>query len=70
MFCIKTFRASGGELQRVLDEEESLEEINAVKVMVQILEGLSFLHAQNIAHLDLKVVDNLLNILSLKKFSL
>nr|CAD7395261.1 unnamed protein product [Timema cristinae] len=47
--------AVGGELQRILDREEALEEQQAVRVMKQILEGLNFLHAKNIAHLDLKV---------------
>ncbi|XP_066998235.2 serine/threonine-protein kinase 17A [Anabrus simplex] len=46
--------ASGGELQRVLDENEALDEGHAVHVMRQILDGLSFLHDHNIAHLDLK----------------
>lgn len=46
--------AAGGELQRVLDTEEGLQESHAIRVMRQILEGLSFLHDNNIAHLDLK----------------
>jgi serine/threonine protein kinase len=50
-----TCRAAGGELQRILDAEEGLQEQHAARVMRQILEGLSFLHKSNIAHLDLKV---------------
>jgi serine/threonine protein kinase len=50
-----TCRAAGGELQRILDVEEGLQEQYAARVMRQILEGLSFLHKSNIAHLDLKV---------------
>ncbi|PSN34505.1 hypothetical protein C0J52_13393 [Blattella germanica] len=52
--------ADGGELQRVLDTEEGLEEVQAIRVMRQILEGLSFLHDNNIAHLDLKPQNMLL----------
>lgn len=52
--------AAGGELQKVLDMEEGLEEQQAVKVMRQILEGLCFLHENNIAHLDLKPQNMLL----------
>jgi serine/threonine protein kinase len=50
-----TCRAAGGELQTVLDAEEGLEEQFAARFMRQILEGLSYLHNNNIAHLDLKV---------------
>lgn len=46
--------AAGGELQRILDEQEGLEELQAARFMKQILQGLSFLHNHNIAHLDLK----------------
>ncbi|KAJ9575745.1 hypothetical protein L9F63_007391, partial [Diploptera punctata] len=52
--------AAGGELQRVIDLEEGLGEQQAVKVMRQILEGLCFLHDNNIAHLDLKPQNMLL----------
>jgi serine/threonine protein kinase len=55
-----TCRAAGGELQRVLDAEEGLQEEYAARVMRQILEGLSHLHSNNIAHLDLKVRNELL----------
>ncbi|GIY32045.1 hypothetical protein CDAR_411361 [Caerostris darwini] len=44
----------GGELQRVLDDEESLGERDAAHLLRQILVGLAFLHEHNIAHLDLK----------------
>jgi len=46
--------ASGGELQRLLDEEEAIAESDVIRFMVQILRGVSFLHQHNIAHLDLK----------------
>lgn len=48
-------RAQGGELQRVVEAEDGLEESHAVRVMKHILEALVFLHSNNIAHLDLKV---------------
>lgn len=46
--------ASGGELQRVLDEEEFLPENTCRHVIKQVLEGISFLHDHSIAHLDIK----------------
>jgi len=46
--------ASGGELQRVVDLQDGLEEVEAVSAMRQVLEALVFLHDHNIAHLDLK----------------
>ncbi|XP_034242469.1 serine/threonine-protein kinase 17A-like [Thrips palmi] len=52
--------AAGGELQRVVDLQDGLPEVEAVQVMRQILEGLIFLHDHNIAHLDLKPQNMLL----------
>ncbi|KAG0714121.1 Death-associated protein kinase related [Chionoecetes opilio] len=46
--------AEGGELQRLIDEEESLKEEAVQRYMTNILAALRFLHAHNIAHLDLK----------------
>lgn len=46
--------AAGGEVQRLIDEDEILEEKDVVRVMRQILEGISFMHDRNIAHLDIK----------------
>lgn len=46
--------ASGGELQRVIDEEERLEEVVVRRYMSNILSALRYLHTHNIAHLDLK----------------
>ena len=46
--------ASGGELQRVLDEEEFLPENTCRHVIKQVIEGISFLHNNSIAHLDIK----------------
>lgn len=53
--CLVCYRVAGGELQRVIDVHDGLEEVQAVHVLQQILKGLSFLHSYNIAHLDLKV---------------
>lgn len=52
--------AAGGELQRVVDLQDGLQEVETVQVMRQILEGLIFLHDHNIAHLDLKPQNMLL----------
>lgn len=52
--------AAGGELQRVVDSQDGLQEAEAVQVMRQVLEGLIFLHDHNIAHLDLKPQNMLL----------
>ncbi|XP_076465553.1 serine/threonine-protein kinase 17B-like [Babylonia areolata] len=45
---------SGGELFHECVIEESFEEKDVIHLMVQILEGLCFLHENNIVHLDLK----------------
>lgn len=46
--------AEGGELQRLIDEGEELEEREVIRLMRQIIEGVIFLHDRNVAHLDLK----------------
>ena len=48
-------RASGGELQTLLDNDEIPEEKVVKRFMRQILDGLEFLHSVNVAHLDIKV---------------
>ncbi|CAH2232984.1 jg8300 [Pararge aegeria aegeria] len=45
---------TGGELQRLLDEEERLTEGAARRALRHVLEGLAHLHARRVAHLDLK----------------
>lgn len=52
------FRASGGELQTLLDNDEIPEEKVVKRFMRQILDGLEFLHSVNVAHLDIKVRKN------------
>lgn len=46
--------AEGGELQKLLDEEEFINESDCKRLMKQIIEGVQFLHQKNIAHLDIK----------------
>lgn len=46
--------ASGGELQRVVDDGEIIEESSVKQIIRQILEGLTCLHDHDIAHLDIK----------------
>lgn len=47
-------RATGGELQAILDEDGSLTEVQAQMCMREILNALQYLHSKRIAHLDLK----------------
>lgn len=46
--------AEGGELQRVLDENDSIEEHHCRRLVRQVLEGVQHLHRFNIVHLDIK----------------
>ncbi|RVE43226.1 hypothetical protein evm_012106 [Chilo suppressalis] len=52
---------AGGELQRLLDEEERLSEGGARRALRHALEGLAHLHARRVAHLDLKPQNLLLS---------
>jgi serine/threonine protein kinase len=50
------FRISGGELfERVIDDDFILTERLCELYMMQICEGVSFMHSCNIIHLDMKV---------------
>lgn len=48
------FRATGGELQAMIDEEGALTEEQTRICMKEILAAIQFLHKKQIAHLDLK----------------
>ncbi|KAG2459419.1 MYLK protein, partial [Polypterus senegalus] len=46
---------SGGELfERIIDEDFELTEREVIKYMLQIVDGVQFIHQQGIVHLDLK----------------
>ena len=48
-------RISGGELfERIIDEDFELTEKEVIKYMLQIVDGVQFIHQQGIVHLDLK----------------
>ncbi len=48
-------RISGGELfERIVDEDFELTEREVIKYMLQIIDGVQFIHKQGIVHLDLK----------------
>ena len=50
------FRISGGELfERVIDDDFILTERLCELYMMQICEGVNFMHTSNIIHLDMKV---------------
>lgn len=53
-FFVVVCRATGGELQAILDEEGALTEQQAQSCMREILKALQYLHKKYIAHLDLK----------------
>lgn len=48
-------RISGGELfERIIDEDFELTEREVIKYMLQIIDGVGFIHKQGVVHLDLK----------------
>lgn len=53
-----TFSVGGGELfDRIIDENYTLMELDAVMFIRQICEGLQHMHKMFVLHLDLKVTD-------------
>lgn len=54
LFC----SAAGGEIFNhcVAERDEAFKEEDVKRLMRQILEGVAFLHKNNVVHLDLKVV--------------
>lgn len=55
--CVCVHSAAGGEIfnQCVAERDEAFKEEDVKRLMRQILEGVSFLHRNNMVHLDLKV---------------
>ncbi|ROT72664.1 hypothetical protein C7M84_008942 [Penaeus vannamei] len=51
-FCMQI--AAGGDLQTLLDEDMVPYERDVISFTRQLLEGLVFIHDQNIVHLDIK----------------
>lgn len=49
------FRISGGELFQKIVDEDNLNEADAARYLIQILQGVHYMHCKNIVHLDLKV---------------
>jgi serine/threonine protein kinase len=55
-YLVLNFRISGGELfERVIDDDFILTERLCELYMMQICEGVNFMHSCNIIHLDMKV---------------
>lgn len=50
---------AGGELFDFLAEKESLSEEEATQFLKQILDGVFYLHSKQIAHFDLKVLQQI-----------
>ncbi len=60
---VLNFRISGGELfERVIDDDFILTERLCELYMMQICEGVNFMHSCNIIHLDMKVGEFHLNL--------
>lgn len=55
------YRAAGGELQAILDEEGSITEEKTRICIREVLKALEYLHRRHVAHLDIKPQNILLN---------
>jgi len=49
------FSAPGGDLQKVIDDDNVPFEADVVKFIHHVVEGLAYMHQRKIAHLDIKV---------------
>jgi myosin-light-chain kinase len=66
---VLNFRISGGELfERVIDDDFILTERLCELYMMQICEGVNFMHSCNIIHLDMKVSEFVILIRRFIKF--
>lgn len=54
-------RRASGDLQAILDEDGSLTEQSTRSVLRETLKALDYLHRRNVAHLDIKPQNILLN---------
>lgn len=56
-FPLHSCSAAGGEIfnQCVADNDEAFTEEDVIRLAKQILNGVAFLHRNNVVHLDLKV---------------
>ena len=63
LFCVFfIFSIGGGELfDRVIEDEFVLTEKACVAFIKQIIQGVEFMHAEQIIHLDLKVNSSMLS---------
>lgn len=69
--CVSLLSAAGGEIfnQCVSDrDDEAFSEEDVKRLMRQILEGVCFLHQNNVVHLDLKVSRYALTLFSVSTF--